>query len=238
MARTKYRTRFRKLDDLRFVSHLDLMRGFSRLFRRAGLRVCFTNGLNPMPRLVVAAPLPLGVEGTDEVLEVELQEPIDPVALIDWLNRHCPAGLAFVSAEPIPLKWTARVCRAVYRLPLPPDQLATAADACAALLAQAECPVERPRPTPRQVNIRPYLSALTVSGNALEMAIEATPTGSARPAEVLRLLALDGLLDAGAVLARTALELLPDPAAPAPAQEATTAEHARSHPVPTREGTT
>src|SRR5438128_7836988 len=72
--RDKLRIRFRKLGDLRLISHHDLMRCFERMLRRAALPFRSTEGFNPKPRMAFALSLALGIEGLDEVVELELQE--------------------------------------------------------------------------------------------------------------------------------------------------------------------
>jgi hypothetical protein len=77
----------------------------------------------------------------------------------------------------------------------------------AELLARAEVWVERAHPQPRRVDIRPYLLRIQPLADAVEFDLQVTPTGSARAEEVLRLLGLADLLDDGAILERTRLEL-------------------------------
>ena len=62
-------------------------------------------------------------------------------------------------------------------------------------------------PQPRRINLRPYLHDLRVHPNSLEMDLWVTPGGTARPEEVMNLLGLDAVLEAGAVVERTLLEL-------------------------------
>ena len=75
------------------------------------------------------------------------------------------------------------------------------------MLATTECWVERTRPQPRRLDLRPYLCDLRLEGEALEMTFWVTPHGTARPEEVVALLELSDLLEDGAVLERHLLEL-------------------------------
>src|ERR1043166_5046546 len=74
--RYKYRVRFAKAGDLRLVSHHDLMHVCERMFRRADLSIPVTQGFNPRPRMWFALSLALGVAGRNEILELELNEPL------------------------------------------------------------------------------------------------------------------------------------------------------------------
>jgi radical SAM-linked protein len=62
--------------------------------RRAGLPIAFSEGFNPHPRLSFAAPLPVGVEGLAEVVDVEMTGPVPRQDLADRLNAALPPGLA------------------------------------------------------------------------------------------------------------------------------------------------
>ena len=205
----RYRLRFQKTGDLRLVSHIDLLHVFERLLRRAALPFASTQGFHPKPCLIFAQALALGVAGLDEVVDLTLAEPLPPEEVLVRLNRQAPAGLVFLEAKALTRKGSLQVRRAFYRLPLPtPD--ADLPRRCAALLARARCVAERLRPQRRLINIRPYLCTLEVDAGALIMTLWITPDGAARPEEVVKALGLGALLDAGAVLERTRLELMDD----------------------------
>lgn len=78
------RALFEKLDNARFISHLDLMRLFQRAFKRAGLPLTHTQGFNPRPSVSIALPLSLGAESHCELLDFDLES---PVPLEDIRNR-------------------------------------------------------------------------------------------------------------------------------------------------------
>ena len=204
----KFRIRFRKRGDLRFLSHHDLMRTFERMLRRAALPFRSTEGFHPHPRLVFALSLPLGTIGLDEVVELEFLTEMPPEEVFSRLVAQAPQGIEFASIRRIPPRLTGQVCRAVYRLPIPASRFNETERLIAELLAQAEISVERSHPRPKRVDIRPYLLDIRRTPDAVEIDLRVTATGSARADEVLRLLGLADLLDAGAILERTTLELL------------------------------
>ncbi len=219
MVGEKFRFRFRKAGDLRLLSHHDLMRSAERLLRRADVPFKSTAGFHPTPRLVFALSLPLGVVGANEVVELELTRPHDGAELLDRLNRHAPAGLAFTAARAVELSACAVPQRAVYRLPLPPGRAGSLAPAVADLLARDKVWADRLRPKPRRVNVRPYIRGIAVAPDAVELDLWVTQSGSARADELLRLLGLADVLDAGGVLERADLEIrdeVPPGAADAP----------------------
>jgi radical SAM-linked protein len=205
--RDKVRIRFRKGGDLRLVSHHDLMQCFERMLRRAALPFHSTEGFNPKPRMVFALSLALGIVGREEVVELELDARLPPEEIHQRLACQAPPGLDLLSVRRIDRKTRAQVRRACYRLPLPAGRLAGLPERLADLLARTECWVERTRPEARRLDVRPYLRDLRLADGALEMDFWVTPTGTARPEEVVALLDLGDLLEAGAVLERFTLEL-------------------------------
>jgi radical SAM family uncharacterized protein/radical SAM-linked protein len=94
---------FAKRGSLALISHLDTLRLLERALRRSGLPVSFTGGFHPLPRLQFALPLPLGVEGEGEWLDLELVAPVEPEAALAALTAVLPAEFALLSAASVPL---------------------------------------------------------------------------------------------------------------------------------------
>src|SRR5437870_9037688 len=179
MVRDKVRIRFRKIGDLRLVSHHDLMRCFERLLRRAGLPFHCTEGFNPKPRLIFPLPLPLGVVGSREVAELELDDDLCAGDVRDRLAGHAPAGLEIIDVQRIDGTKTAHARLACYSIPVPPDRLDALPQRVAALLNEPACWVERQRPKRRRIDLRPYLHDIRLLPAALEMDLMVTPSGTA-----------------------------------------------------------
>jgi radical SAM-linked protein len=217
VVRDKVRIRFRKSGALRLLSHHDLMRAFERMLRRAALPFRNSQGFHPKPRLVFALSLPLGVVGCEEVVELELSQVLALDELRQRLTVQCPEGLELLSFRRIEPRATAHVRAFTYRIALPPERVAGVQERIREVLAATECFVERTRPQMRRVDLRGFIRDLRIleprplgSGDGsllLEMDLWLTPQGTARPEEVLTLLGVNDLLDAGAILERARLEL-------------------------------
>jgi radical SAM-linked protein len=206
-TRDKVRFRFRKDGALRLLSHHDLMRCFERMLRRAALPVRQSQGFHPKPRLIFALSLPLGVIGCEEVAELELNEILPPEEVRERLVRQAPAGMEILSLRRVDFNAGAQIRSLTYRIALPAERLEETTRRTAELMSSSECCVERTHPTPRRVNLRPWLLDLQATAH-LEMKLCLTPAGTARPEEVLTVLGLSDLLEAGAVLERVRLELV------------------------------
>ena len=87
------RALFEKLDNARFISHLDLMRLFQRAFKRSGLPLTHTQGFNPRPSVSIALPLSLGAESHCELLDFDLESPVPSEGIRDRLNAALIDGI-------------------------------------------------------------------------------------------------------------------------------------------------
>ncbi|MDE2485227.1 MAG: TIGR03936 family radical SAM-associated protein [candidate division NC10 bacterium] len=113
---------FQKVGVLRFLSHLEVMRALSRALRRAGVAVAYSQGFNPQPKLSCALALPVGVEGRQELGDIELRAAMAPEELTTRVNRCLADGLQLLRAWEVPLtapSLTALAREAVYRVSLP-----------------------------------------------------------------------------------------------------------------------
>ena len=193
VTRDKVRLTFRKADSLRWLSHHDLMRTFERMLHRSCLPFRRSQGFHPHPRLVFALSLPLGVIGRAEIVELELDQVLSLEEIRDRLTSQAPAGLEILDIRRIPTNETAQVVGFRYGLVVPAERIADTRARLDANPLAAECWVERTRPSPRRLDIRPFVRQLHLDDatGRLEMDLFLTPQGTARPEEVLSLVGLE-----------------------------------------------
>jgi radical SAM family uncharacterized protein/radical SAM-linked protein len=192
---------FQKVGDLRFLSHLELMRALARALRRAGIPAAFTQGFNPQPRLALAQALAVGVAGLRELGELDLDSCLTPTDLLARWNAALPPELTILRAWEAPLhgsSLSAGIRGAVYHIQWQPAGeegillagLGTPAS-CAAFLARAPIPVEVTKKGERvTLDARPFLQdfSLIAQNGAItwEMRLKAGPEGSVKPSAVMR----------------------------------------------------
>lgn len=92
----RYRLQLKKTGNLKFISHLDWQRILYRAVRKAEIKVSFTKGFNPSPKMALAMALPLFVESSEEYLDIELTEEMQTVVLQEKLNRNLPEESAII----------------------------------------------------------------------------------------------------------------------------------------------
>ena len=95
---SKLRLLFEKQGTACYISHLDLMRTFQRLFLRAGIFLKHSNGFHPHPIISIVLPLPVGQSSCCELLDFEIEQAVDLAALPALLNAGCPEGLRVLRA--------------------------------------------------------------------------------------------------------------------------------------------
>lgn len=183
------------------------MRCFERWFRRADLPLSFSEGFHPKPRMTFPAPLAVGIEGLDEVMEFELSASWTAETLRERLLRHSPPGLRLRKVGVMPAgspKARPRAFR--YRVVLPPEQCAGMAERVARLLASTSAPADRPgKRVP--VDVRPLLDSLEFGDGVLSMRILVPPSGGISPNDLLAALGRADLPREGARLQRTDVEV-------------------------------
>lgn len=101
----KFIIRFTKTGVICYTSHLDIMKVFKRSFKRAGIRLAYSQGFNPHPKMGFAQPLSLGYEGLDEYIEFETVEDYKDKTgeeILQALRDIMPEGLELVSIKEAP----------------------------------------------------------------------------------------------------------------------------------------
>lgn len=92
------RVKFCKVGNLQYISHLDLVRTMMKVIVRAKLPLWYTEGFNPKPKLVFAAPLSTGVESVCEFMDIRLTEKIEPKVAIEALNANMTFEMQAIDA--------------------------------------------------------------------------------------------------------------------------------------------
>jgi len=99
----RIRVWFGKIGEIALVSHLDLVRLFDRVVRRAAIPISFTGGFHPGPRISIANALSLGATSSGEIVDFELTKVIDLERFKQQLSAQLPADLPVYQVEEIPL---------------------------------------------------------------------------------------------------------------------------------------
>lgn len=100
----RVRVVFSKAPQLRWISHLDLLKALEKALRRSEVPMALSQGFNPRPKMSIASPLPVGSSGLAEVLDLELEDNVSLPELQKSINLHLPQGLCFTQIFEVPKK--------------------------------------------------------------------------------------------------------------------------------------
>jgi radical SAM-linked protein len=103
-CRSKIRFKFYKKDEFKYLSHLDIIRIILRALRRAGLKIEYSLGYNPKPRIVFSPPTPLGIESLAEYSDVLINENISGQEFVEKVNLQLKPQMQITKAEKTVLK--------------------------------------------------------------------------------------------------------------------------------------
>lgn len=187
----KARIKFKKNGVMKFIGHLDVMRYFQKVMRRADIPIAFTQGFSPHMIMSFAQPLGIGITSDGEYLDIELAESVDPETAIKRMNAEMVEGMEVVSFVPISddkkqsgMTITAAADYNVYllesektsdvRMPIP----ARWKEAVTAFMAQDQIIVcKKTKRSEQEVDIRPMIYEMKAKDDAIYLFLA---TGSER----------------------------------------------------------
>lgn len=183
--------KLRKGEEVKYLSHRDVIRAFESALRRAGISVAYSAGFNPRPRMSFGSAIGVGVTSDDERIMVELVNPERTSRIKEQLNAVMPTGMTVLSAEEVPADVKSPISTlnaSEFRLTLrgngcAPDAVKAVVDK---LLSAAEVKVTRERQgRSSEVDIRPGILEVRVSPGAestvlVDVCLKTTETGGTR----------------------------------------------------------
>jgi len=190
----RLRIRFGRGEEIKFISHLDIMRLWDRAFHRARIPLAYSEGFNPHPKMSLAVPLAVGVTSEAELMDVFVDKPVSPHWFTSALNQQLPPGISILGVYQTPLtlpSLQSQVRYADYRVQLETSEAKDIEAKVAALLAAEHLPWQHRRDTgQRSYDLRALVDDLrlvgvTDSGCTLEMRLRCDSGGSGRPEQVV-----------------------------------------------------
>ncbi len=190
----RLRVKFYRGEEVKFISHLDLMRLWQRALHRAGMPLAYTEGFSPHPKISLAAPLAIGVTSEAELMDVVLTRWVSPHFFVSALNKQLPPGVGIIKAQMVPLSEPSLqsiVRQAEYKVTLETDRTREEVEkSLDKLLEMEHLPWQHLRDTgPRKYDLRAlihdlWLIELEPPLCVLGMRLRCDSGGSGRPEQV------------------------------------------------------
>lgn len=190
----RLRIKFSRGEEIKFISHLDLMRCWERALRRAEVPLLYSEGFSPHPRISLAVPLALGVTSEAELMDVSVSRWVAPHWFTSGVSQQLPAGIGIIGVFPVALtlpSLQSAVRLAEYRVELFPEvgreEIETMVER---VLSLQELPWHHQRDTgERNYDLRTLIEDLWVidwskSTGTLGMSLRCDSNGSGRPEQV------------------------------------------------------
>ncbi|MCI8428674.1 MAG: DUF2344 domain-containing protein [Lachnospiraceae bacterium] len=97
------RIKFRKYGPMKFISHLDVMRYFQKVIRRADIDVCFSEGFSPHMIMSFASPLGVGLTSDAEYVDIRVNTSPSSKEAVRRMNETMAEGMEVVSFRLLPM---------------------------------------------------------------------------------------------------------------------------------------
>ena len=216
--------------NIRFLSHAETVRVFQRACVRAGIKIRYSQGFNPRPKLSLPLPRSVGVESDDDLLCLRVREwqltdnrsalsvsHLGAEGFKARLSEHLPEGLQLLSVTIAEGKTSFQPCSATYVLKVKPeyldDKLKTRIIHLLAnetlniqrRITAGKSEIENQTLKIKSVDVRGFLKSILLKDRCIVVECKISSAGSIRVEEILELLEL-GMEKLAAPIRRTGIQ--------------------------------
>jgi radical SAM family uncharacterized protein/radical SAM-linked protein len=185
-----------------FISHLDLLDHFPRIFRASGLKAIYTQGFNPRPKMSFSPPPGRFMASSGEMIELFIEElPEDLEKTLELMNNNSAPWMIFssiVSVKPGRRALSKRFKSVTYNIEIPKEliDIKTISERIETLLAKPTIDIERINKKKRKTRVfdgKETLKTLELIPDSdnkviISITINMSTTASIKPSDVLTLL--------------------------------------------------
>ena len=197
----RLRVTFSQGEELKYISHLDMMRLWQRILRRADIPLAYSQGFSPHPKLSLAAPLAIGVTSSSELMDIFLYRRVSPRFFIKAVSSQLPSGLDISEVIEIGLglpSLQSQVASAEYEVAVATKRVREEVDtSIASLLAKDSLPWQHARDKEiRKYDLRSLINNIWLidyrsSNCTLGMLLRCDSTGTGRTEQVISALGFE-----------------------------------------------
>jgi len=190
----RLRIKFKRGQEVKFISHLDLIRLWQRALHRARIPLAYSEGFSPHPRISLAAPLPIGVTSEAELMDIYCSKLVSPHFFIGAVSQQLPPSIEILQVYPIALtlpSLQSQVRYAEYKVEVETEKEPKEIEsAITSLLSAKHLPWQHQRDTgPRSYDLRALIDNLRLIDwhrpyCTIDMRLRCDSSGSGRPEQV------------------------------------------------------
>ncbi len=190
----KIRIKFAKEGTMKFIGHLDIMRYFQKVMRRADVDIRYSEGFSPHQIMSFAAPLGVGATSRGEYVDIEVLSTDSSREMVRRMNEVVVEGIEVLSYRLLPdtaANSMSIVAAADYRVTFRPGKGPADWEAFEAalkeLMAQEEILVlKKSKKGEKEINIRPMIYELHVEGQEIHLRIATGSAANLKPDVVIQ----------------------------------------------------
>ena len=185
----RVRIKFSKQEPMQYIGHLDTMRYFQKVLRRAELPVAFSEGFSPHILMSFASPLGVGKTSTGEYFDLDLREPVSCREIAVRMKEHLSDGFAVTAVSEIEESKRSNGMRVIaaasYRVRISPEIPASEELICQ-FLEQDQIRILRKTKHKEEVtDIRPWIYDFRREEGAFSMLLSAGSIQNLKPEPVI-----------------------------------------------------
>lgn len=190
----RLRVRFCREEEIKFISHLDIMRLWQRALHRAGIPLAYSEGFSPHPRISLAVPLQVGITSQAELMDIFCAKWVSPHFFTNAVNQQLPPGIKILqvyAVAPTMPSLQSQVSHTEYEVQIETEKdKPDVESALASLLAAKQLPWQHERDTgTRNYDLRALIDKLWLTqwhkGQCtIGMRLRCDNSGSGRPEQV------------------------------------------------------
>ena len=189
----RVRVKFTKTGSMKYIGHLDVMRFFQKVIRRAGLDAAYSEGFSPHMLMSFAQPLSVGVTSTGEYFDLDLKSASSSEEMMARMNRQMPDECRVTGIVQIPEdkanKCMSLVAAADYRIVFSPDgdEWEQVRAGLEDFLRQEEIPVvKKTKKNETVMDIRPLIYDWEIRENELDLRLSCGSVNNVKPQLVMQ----------------------------------------------------
>jgi radical SAM-linked protein len=179
---------------MKFIGHLDIMRYFQKVMRKADVNICYSGGFSPHQIMSFASPLGVGLTSDGEYVDIEVSSTDSSKEMLRRINAVMVEGLEALSYRRLPDDAAnAMSCVAaadytvVFREGKEPENWEKFCDGLKDFLAQDEIlMIKKSKKGEREVDIRPMIYELCIDGDNVKMKIASGSAANLKPEMVIQ----------------------------------------------------
>lgn len=179
---------------MKFIGHLDIMRYFQKVMRRADVDIRYSEGFSPHQIMSFASPLGVGLTSRGEYVDIEVLSTDASAEMLRRMNEVVTEGIEILQYRLLPDTASGAMSivaaadyTVTFREGKEPEDWTAFSQGLADFLSQEQIMVmKKTKKGEKEIDIRPLIYSLTVKDHEIHMQIATGSAANIKPDLVIR----------------------------------------------------